>query len=184
LEIYAPLARRIGVNRVCVELEDLSFFKLNPAALPVDHPSICACVKRAPAVSSVSATLSALSDAKIECRVFGREKRPYSIWRKLERKHVSFDDIADIYAFRILVRDPAECYAALGVPFIRHGAAFPSASGTIFRCPSRTITARFTPRSSAREITRGTADPHRGDGADRRDGVAAHWRYKSGQLRL
>ena len=71
---------------------------------------------RADAVAIVSSTLSEqLTDAGIDCRVFGREKRPYSIWRKLEKKGVSFDDIADIYAFRILTATPEDCYAALGV---------------------------------------------------------------------
>ena len=117
LDIYAPLARRVGVNRVCVELEDLAFRNLNPNA----YESIVRRLNelrntRAEAVATVSRSLSERLEASgIEGRVFGREKRPYSIWRKLEKKGVSFDAIADIYAFRILVDDPSDCYRALGV---------------------------------------------------------------------
>ena len=117
LEIYAPLARRIGVNRVCVELENLSFQNVNPAAYESVTRRLTELREtRADAVAIVSSTSSErLTEAGIDCRVFGREKRPYSIWRKLEKKGVSFDDIADIYAFRILTEDIEDCYAALGV---------------------------------------------------------------------
>jgi GTP diphosphokinase / guanosine-3',5'-bis(diphosphate) 3'-diphosphatase len=117
LEIYAPLARRIGINRVCVELEDLAFEHLNSAA----HESINTRLKRlreqhADEVSSVSAAMTdSLAEAGIDGRIFGREKRPYSIWRKLERKGLTFEEIADIYAFRLIVDTPDDCYRALGV---------------------------------------------------------------------
>lgn len=116
LEIYAPLARRIGINKVCVELEDLSFIYLNEAA----HESITSRLadlrrRHGDAIATVSAAITKrLSLSGIEARVFGREKRPYSIWRKLERKGQTFDEIADIYAFRVIVTSSDDCYKTLG----------------------------------------------------------------------
>jgi guanosine-3',5'-bis(diphosphate) 3'-pyrophosphohydrolase len=153
LEIYAPLARRIGVNRVCVELEDLAFFNLNPAA----HQSITKRLTdlrhlRSKEVAEVSASLSdELFEAGLDARVFGREKRPYSIWRKLEKKGVGFEDIADIYAFRILVRTRPSV-TARSESFISAGAACRNGSAIISRCPSRIITAPCTPPSSGPAI--------------------------------
>ena len=183
LEIYAPLARRIGVNRVCVELEDLAFFNLNPAA----HQSITRRLqdlrsKRSNAVAAVSASLSDhLIEAGIEARVFGREKRPYSIWRKLEKKGVGFEDIADIYAFRILVEHPDECYRALGVVH------------QVWRCvPERFRDYISVPKpNNYRSLHTTIIGPGnlrvelqiRTEAMERiaEDGVAAHWRYKSGR---
>ena len=110
LDIYAPLARRVGVNRVCVELEDLSFRNMNPAAFDtITRRLETLRHERSAAVAEVSATIGdRLQEEGISARVFGREKRPYSIWRKLQKKHVNFDEIADIYAFRILVERPSE----------------------------------------------------------------------------
>ncbi|MFW6299621.1 MAG: RelA/SpoT family protein [Oceanicaulis sp.] len=182
LEIYAPLARRVGVNRVCVELEDLSFRNMNPAAWEsITRRLSDMRVQRADAVSSVSASLSEkLNEAGIDCRVFGREKRPYSIWRKLEKKGVSFDDIADIYAFRILVDDPADCYRALGVVH------------QTWRCvPERFRDYISTPKpNNYRSLHTTIIGPGnirvelqiRTEAMERvaETGVAAHWRYKSG----
>lgn len=182
LDIYAPLARRVGVNRVCVELEDLSFKNMNPAA----YESITKRLGdmrlvRSDAVSSVSGSLSEkLNEAGIDCRVFGREKRPYSIWRKLEKKGVSFDEIADIYAFRILVEDPSDCYRALGVVHqtwrcvperFRDYISTPKPNNyrslhTTIIGPGN-IRVELQIRTESMELVAET-------------GVAAHWRYKSG----
>lgn len=115
LEIYAPLARRIGVNRFASELEDLAFSHL--------YPDACNTIK-----SQLEANRSDFSKANIRieqrleevlkstginAKVTGREKKPYSIWRKLDRKSVSFGEISDIYGFRILVETDEECYLAM-----------------------------------------------------------------------
>lgn len=181
LEIYAPLARRIGVNRVCVELEDLSFRHVSPAAYESVTRRLTELREtRADAVAVVSATLAErLSDAGIECRVFGREKRPYSIWRKLERKGVSFDDIADIYAFRILTETAEDCYAALGVVHqtwrcvperFRDYISTPKPNN--YRSLHTTI---IGPGNIRVELQIRTEEMERIADA----GVAAHWRYKS-----
>ena len=116
LEIYAPLARRIGVDKICSELEDLSFQHLNPAAFESiskrleDWRSF-----QGEAISHIFTDLkNVLSDAGIDARVYGREKRAYAIWRKLQRQNISFDDVADLYAFRIIVEKQATCYAVFG----------------------------------------------------------------------
>ncbi|XBQ15884.1 MAG: bifunctional (p)ppGpp synthetase/guanosine-3',5'-bis(diphosphate) 3'-pyrophosphohydrolase [Oceanicaulis sp.] len=182
LDIYAPLARRIGVNRVCVELEDLAFRNMNEAAYESITRRLAEMrIQRANAVSQVSSSLSErLTDAGIDCRVFGREKRPYSIWRKLEKKGVSFDEIADIYAFRILVDDPNDCYRALGVVHqtwrcvperFRDYISTPKPNSyrslhTTIIGPGN-IRVELQIRTEAMELVAET-------------GVAAHWRYKSG----
>jgi guanosine-3',5'-bis(diphosphate) 3'-pyrophosphohydrolase len=177
-----PLARRIGVNRVCVELEDLAFFNLNPAA----HQSITKRLTdlrhlRSKEVSEVSASLSdELFGAGLDARVFGREKRPYSIWRKLEKKGVGFEDIADIYAFRILVQDPAECYRALGIIHQRWRCV-PQRFRDYISVPKpnnyRSLhTTIIGPGNLRVELQIRTEDMER----IAEDGVAAHWRYKAG----
>lgn len=182
LEIYAPLARRVGVNRVCVELEDLAFRNMNPAA----YESIVRRLNemratRAEAVASVSMALGQrLEAAGIDGRVFGREKRPYSIWRKLDRKHVSFDEIADIYAFRIIVGEADECYRALGVVHqsyrcvhdrFRDYISTPKPNN--YRSLHTTI---IGPQNTRVELQIRTEAME----AIAETGVAAHWRYKSG----
>ena len=181
LEIYAPLARRIGINRVCVELEDLAFEHINPAA----HESITKRLKllREQHAQEVSAVSQAITDrleqAGIEARIFGREKRPYSIWRKLERKGLTFEEIADIYAFRLIVTTPDECYRALGVI---HQA---------WRCmPERFRDFISLPKpNNYRSLHTTVIGPHNvrvelqirteAMEAVAESGVAAHWRYKN-----
>ena len=105
LDIYAPLARRIGVDRICSELEDLSFKYLNPSAFESITRRLDSWrADQRTAISQMSVALRDLiDDADIKARIYGREKRAYAIWRKLERQGISFDDVADIYAFRIVV---------------------------------------------------------------------------------
>jgi len=116
LEIFAPLARRVGVDRICSELEDLSFQHLNPAMFE----SIQNRLKQwrenqAGAISQISIALKDCLDKWGNgYRIYGREKRAYAIWRKLEKQGIAFEDVADIYAFRILVPEKADCYAILG----------------------------------------------------------------------
>ncbi|MEE2566712.1 RelA/SpoT family protein [Hyphobacterium marinum] len=180
LEIYAPLARRMGINRICVELEDLSFKYLNPAA----HESIVARLndlrhRHSDAVSTVSQAIGQrLMLAGIEPRVFGREKRPYSIWRKLERKGQTFDEIADIYAFRVIVPTPDDCYRALGVVH-QTWRCVPERFRDFISTPKpnnyRSLhTTVIGPDSVRVELQIRTEEME--DIAE--SGVAAHWRYK------
>jgi guanosine-3',5'-bis(diphosphate) 3'-pyrophosphohydrolase len=181
LEIYAPLARRIGINRVCVELEDLAFEHVNASA----HESINTRLKRlrdahAEEVSVVSAAMTdSLAKAGIEGRIFGREKRPYSIWRKLERKGLTFEEIADIYAFRLIVDTPDDCYRALGV-IHQSWRCVPERFRDFISLPKpnnyRSLhTTVMGPKNVRVELQIRTEEME----SVAESGVAAHWRYKN-----
>ncbi|MHA6289627.1 RelA/SpoT family protein [Maricaulis sp. CAU 1757] len=181
LEIYAPLARRIGINRVCVELEDLAFEHINPAA----HESITKRLKllRMQHAEEVAAVSGAITDhlarAGIDARIFGREKRPYSIWRKLESKGLTFEEIADIYAFRLIVDTVDECYRSLGVIHqawrcvperFRDFISLPKPNN--YRSLHTTV---IGPNNVRVELQIRTEEME----AIAESGVAAHWRYKN-----
>ncbi|MDO1559977.1 bifunctional (p)ppGpp synthetase/guanosine-3',5'-bis(diphosphate) 3'-pyrophosphohydrolase [Brevundimonas sp. 2R-24] len=180
LDVYAPLARNIGMYKIASELEDLAFSHLNPTA----HDAL---VRRLEALrhehgQQVGAIEDAirkkLADQGLEARVFGREKSPYSIWRKLQRKSVGFSSLADIYGFRVIVASEADCYRALGV---LHQAWS--------MVPGRFKDFISTPKSNNYQSLHTTVVGPRGlkiemqirtEAMDRvaEDGVAAHWRYK------
>jgi len=117
IEIYAPLARRIGVDWVCSELEVLAFRHINPGAYESITRRLAALRNEvAHKIGAISQELTGLLEAEgLETRIYGREKSPYSIWRKLQRKEVELEELADIYAFRLIVEDEASCYRALGL---------------------------------------------------------------------
>jgi GTP pyrophosphokinase len=182
MEIYAPLAERIGMQRLKDELEDLAFAELNPEA----HGSIMARLDFLRAeggdlVAGIEAELRAtIEKAGVAGEVSGREKRPYSIWRKMERKNVPFEQLGDVVAFRIVVDDVARCYQALGVV---HG-AYPMVPGRFKDYISTPKpngyqslhTVVYGPRQQRTEIQIRTGGMH--DYAEL--GVAAHWVYKRG----
>ncbi|WP_394694516.1 RelA/SpoT family protein [Hyphobacterium sp.] len=180
LEIYAPLARRIGINRLCVELEDLSFRHINPAAFESVSMRLAEMREsRSEAVAEVSQVIMAKLEASgIQGRVFGREKRPYSIWRKLERKGTSFGEIADIYAFRLIVDEVNDCYRALGI-IHQNWRCVPERFRDFISTPKpnnyRSLhTTIVGPESVRVEIQIRTEEMD----AIAESGVAAHWRYK------
>ncbi len=117
MEIYAPLAERIGIHKFKNELQDLAFAELHPDI----RQSIMSRLTflRKEGVSLVETIVKEithiLDEAGIKAEVDGREKTSCSIWRKMERKNVTFEQLSDIIAFRILVDDVADCYHALGV---------------------------------------------------------------------
>lgn len=183
LEIYAPLAERIGMDRMKTELEDLAFAELWPEA----HESI---VRRLATLRLNDTELvericdelrRVLTQNGIEAEVQGREKSPLSIWRKMQRKNVSFEQLSDIMAFRVLVSTVAECYAALGVI---HGnwtmlpgrfkdfISIPKPNG--YRSLHTTVVGPFGRKI---EVQIRTHEMH--EVAEL--GVAAHWAYKQGR---
>jgi GTP pyrophosphokinase/guanosine-3',5'-bis(diphosphate) 3'-pyrophosphohydrolase len=181
LDIYAPLARSIGMHRMTTELEELAFEHLNPVA----HSAICRRLEtlraqQGGAVSLVSHEIAQrLENAGVPARVFGREKHPYSIWRKLQRKSIGFSQLSDIYAFRVIVDTEEDCYRALGVIH----RAWPSV-------PERFKDFISTPkRNNYRSLHTTVVGPKgmriemqiRTEAMDRvaEEGVAAHWRYKN-----
>jgi RelA/SpoT family (p)ppGpp synthetase len=117
LEIYAPLAGRMGMQQMREELEDLAFRELNPEAYKVLSERLDALAARSRAwTSEIEQQLTKkLADRGIAAEVSGRRKRVYSIWRKMERKAVGFEQLSDILGFRVVVSSVAECYQALGI---------------------------------------------------------------------
>ena len=180
MEIYAPLAERIGMQEMKNELEDLAFGELNPDA----RNSILARLKflreqgKDNVASIVEQLKHTLSENGLQAEVFGREKTPFSIWRKMQRKNVSFEQIADIIAFRILVGNIEECYHALGIIHrayrvvpgrFRDYVSTPKANG--YQCIHTGV---IGPDHQRIEIQIRTHEMHQIDEL----GVAAHWAYK------
>src|SRR5664280_3008948 len=117
LEIYAPLAGRMGMHEMREELDDLAFRELYPEAHTVVSGRLNALAERNKLlISEIEKQLTKkLADRGIEAVVRGRRKRAYAIWRKMERKSVGFEQLSDIFGFRVVVKTLADCYQALGI---------------------------------------------------------------------
>ncbi|MBM3485466.1 MAG: bifunctional (p)ppGpp synthetase/guanosine-3',5'-bis(diphosphate) 3'-pyrophosphohydrolase [Alphaproteobacteria bacterium] len=182
MEIYAPLAERMGMQEMKDELEDLSFVEIHPDARASIEARLDFLREQGNAIvpriaGELRATLAA---AGIEAEVSGREKRPYSIWRKMQRKNVSFEQLSDIMAFRVIVDTDEACYRALGAV---HGAyAFiPGRFKDYVSTPKPNgyqslHTSVIGPEKRRIEVQIRTAEMH----AIAEYGVAAHWTYKAG----
>jgi GTP pyrophosphokinase len=184
-DIFAPLANRLGVWNLKWELEDLSFRVLTPAAY---HQIAAALAEKRVAreqyIENVSTQLrSVLATAGVSAEVYGRPKHIYSIWRKMQRKHLAFEQIFDVRALRIVVSSIADCYAALGLvhglwPFIASEfddyIAIPK--GNHYQSIHTAVSG---PEGKPVEIQIRTREMH--EHAEL--GVAAHWRYKEGGSR-
>ncbi len=181
MEIYAPLARRVGVDRICSELEDLSFKHLNPSAFESITKRLEAWRSdQKVAISEMSVALRNLMQKhKVKARIYGREKRAFAIWRKLQRQGISFDDVADIFAFRILVEEPSQCYRVLGLLHQTYRAV-PERFRDFISVPKPNgyQSLHTTIRSfDNRRVELQIRTEHMEDIAER--GVAAHWSYKN-----
>ncbi len=117
LDIYAPLAARMGMQEMREELEDLSFRELNPDAYRVVSQRFEALAERnRDLIAEIEQQLTRkFADRGMAAVVAGRQKRPYSVWRKMERKSVGFEQLSDIFGFRVLVGTVEECYRAVGI---------------------------------------------------------------------
>ena len=117
LDIYAPLAGRMGMHEMREELDDLAFRELYPEAYEVVLSRLNALAERHQyLIKEIEQQLAKkLSDRGIAAQVIGRRKRAYSIWRKMERKSVGFEQLSDIFGFRVIVNSLADCYQALGI---------------------------------------------------------------------
>ena len=180
LEIYAPLARRVGVDQICSELEDLSFQHLNPSAFESITKRLDTWrTDQKLGISDMSIALRDLmEEAGVTARIYGREKRAYAIWRKLQRQGISFDDVADIYAFRLIVENLEDCYRVLGVLHksyrcvpgrFRDFISVPKPNG--YRSLQTTVLSEDNRRVELQIRTERMEDV-----AER--GIAAHWAYK------
>ena len=185
MEIFAPLAGRIGVQKIREELEDLSFTEISPDAQKTISVRLQGLQENVVAnvVKQATALRTKLREAGIKAEVYSREKRPYSIWRKMEAKNVSFDELADIYAFRVLVPKVEDCYRALAV-IHTNWRMIPEEFDDYISAPKpngyRSIHTALIgpPRPDGGrqriEVQIRTHEMH--DAAER--GVAAHWQYK------
>ena len=181
LEIYAPLAERIGMRQMKEDLQDLSFGALYPEA----RESIITRMEflRAEGGGEIERTEKRMRDLLekggiISLEVYGREKKPYSIWNKMEMKSVGFEQLSDIVAFRILVKDIPECYQALGIIHAEYHTVpgrFKDYISTPKSNDYQSIhTSVIGPDQQKIEIQIRTIEMH--DIAEY--GVAAHWSYK------
>ena len=180
LDIYAPLAERIGMQEMKEELEDLTFSELQPQARKsiVRRLNALRETDREVTPTIVEELCRTLRESGLNAEVNGREKSPYSIWQKMERQDAPFEQIVDVMAFRILVSSVKECYRSLGIV---HG-AYPSVPGRFKDYIStakpngyRSLhTAVIGPGKRRIEIQIRTGEMH--DVAEY--GLAAHWTYK------
>ena len=182
MEIFAPLAGRMGMQWMREELEDLSFKVLNPEARnSIIRRFLTLQRETGDVVHKIGADIRhELEKAKIEAAVFGRAKKPYSIWRKMQEKDLAFSRLSDIYGFRIICTDVPDCYRILGAIHLRWRAvpgrfkdyiSQPKQNG--YRSIHTTVSGRDGKRV---ELQIRTQAMHEVAEA----GVAAHWSYKEG----
>src|SRR5471030_2414831 len=179
-DIYAPLAGRIGMQNMREELEDLAFAELNPD----ERNSIVTHLTRLEASSGdrigriADQIKRKLAEHGMEAWVYGRAKRPFSIWRKLKDKQLNFETLSDILGFRVIVKTEDDCYRALGV-LHTNWQMVPARFKDFISTPKtngyRSIhTTVIGPEKQRVEVQIRTQAMH--DVAER--GVAAHWRYR------
>ena len=183
LDIYAPIADRLGMNAIKSELEDLGFENLYPwrHRTIAEHISTTTGNRREVIANIREALKSKMTEAGVPCRINGREKTPYSIYKKMLSKDLSFSEVTDVYAFRIVTHSEPHCYTALGTV---HGLyqpkpgrfkdyiALPKANGyqslhTILNSPYG-LPVEIQIRTEEMDVV-----------AEK--GAAAHWQYKSGE---
>ena len=182
MDIYAPLAGRMGMQWMREELEDLAFRVLNPEGRQsIIRRFIMLQKESGDVIHRITGDMRAeLSKAGIEAEVYGRAKKPYSIWRKMEEKEQGFSRLSDIYGFRIITRTEEDCYRALGA-IHRRWRAVPGRFKDYISQPKsngyRSIHATVSGRDGKRvEVQIRTTQMH--DVAE--TGVAAHWSYRDG----
>ncbi len=182
LDIYAPLAERAGMHRMKEELEDLCFEQMNPEARESISNRLSFLRTEDGAVDQeiITELKNSLKEGGIDAEVVGREKTRYSIWKKMQRKNVTFEQLSDIMAFRIIVDTAEQCYQVLGILHSRYHSvpgrfkdyiSTPKPNG--YRSIHTTI---MGPKRQRIEVQIRTQDMHR----EADYGVAAHWTYKSG----
>ncbi len=181
MDLYAPLARRIGLHYVASEMEDIAFQYLNPEAREqiLKQIEVLESENKDDLDRIRTAIAEIMERENIACRIRGRRKEPYSIWRKLEKKSIRFRDVADIFGFRIITDTVPECYQALGA-FHTEWACLPDRFRDFISVPKPNgyASVHTTVRASGNRLvelqirTEGMNDT-----AER--GVAAHWNYKS-----
>ena len=183
MEVYAPLADRMGMNRIRDELEDLSFDILNSEARELIKERLNFIKNnREDSFKNISSELiKVLKNNDIDAKITGREKTPFSIWRKMQSKKISLEQLTDIVGFRVLLNNTQDCYKTLGV-FHSEYSAIPGRFKDYISTPKinnyKSIhTAVIGPNKQRIEIQIRTFDMH--EFAER--GIASHWKYKSSE---
>ncbi len=182
MDIFAPLAGRMGMQWMREELEDLSFRVLNPEGRSsIIRRFITLQRETGDVVHQITADIRLeLEKAQIDADVFGRAKKPYSVWRKMQEKNLAFSRLSDIYGFRVITASEADCYRVLGVIHQRWRAvpgrfkdyiSQPKSNG--YRSIHTTVSGRDGKRV---EVQIRTRQMHEVAEA----GVAAHWSYRDG----
>jgi GTP pyrophosphokinase len=186
MEIYAPLAERMGMHQLKDELENLAFAEVNPDAYQSITQRLQFLREQGTDLSNkvVAELEKVLKESDVACTVSGREKTPYSIWRKMQKKQVEFEQLSDIMAFRVMVEDVPSCYQALGVLHSSYS-----------MIPGRFKDFISTPKpNDYQSLHTGIIGPHRlrievqirtrtmHEVAEM--GVAAHWGYKQGMEKI
>ena len=183
MDIFAPLAGRMGMQWMRDELEDISFRILNPEARnSIIRRFLTLRNESGDVIPKITEDIrTVLAGAGVTAEVLGREKKPYSIWRKMEEKKEGFSRLSDIYGFRIVTRSVEECYMALGAVHQRWRAvpgrfkdyiSQPKSNG--YRSIHTTVSGRDGKRV---EVQIRTLEMH----AVAESGVAAHWSYRDGE---
>ena len=184
MEIYAPLAGRMGMQWMREELEDLAFKVLNPEARnSIIRRFVTLQKENGDVIPQITGDIRALLEAEgIEATVFGRAKKPYSVWRKMQEKQLSFSRLSDIYGFRIITRSESDCYRTLGIIHrkwrmvpgrFKDYISQPKSNG--YRSIHSTVSARDGTRVEVQIRTRAMHEVAEA-------GVAAHWAYRDGVL--
>ena len=182
MDIYAPLAERIGMYEFMNELQELAFREIEPEA----HDSIMRRLEQLRAgggdlIARITSGIKLLlAQNGIDAEVSGREKRPYSIWRKMQERHIPFEQLSDVIAFRVIVAEPDDCYRALGI-IHRRWPMVPGRFKDFISTPKRNgyrsihTTVIHSDRMRV-EIQLRTQRMH----SENEFGLAAHWAYKQG----
>ena len=183
MEIYGPLADRMGMHRIRDELEDLSFKVLNNKARELIKKRLDEIREdKVNNFKSISIQITELlDDHDIKAKIFGREKTPFSIWRKVQKKRISLEQITDIIGFRVILPSEHDCYQALGI-FHQHWNCIPGKFKDYISSPKinhykSLHTAVIGPNKRPIEIQIRTMEMH--EFAER--GIASHWKYKSSE---
>jgi RelA/SpoT family (p)ppGpp synthetase len=183
MEIYSPLANRMGMNRIRDELEDLSFEVLNPNARKLIKDRLDQ-IKDNNLISFKTVSddfYNLLKQNNLNPKIYGREKTPFSLWRKIQNKRISLEQMTDIIGFRIILDDIDSCYKALGI-FHSKWNCIPGRFKDYISSPKinkyqSLHTAIIGPNKRPIEIQLRTMQMH--EFAQR--GIASHWKYKSSE---
>jgi GTP diphosphokinase / guanosine-3',5'-bis(diphosphate) 3'-diphosphatase len=184
LEIYAPIAHRLGMGKIRGELEDLAFQYVDPISYKQVKDAIESRRKEGEAFLAEVQTVigQKLKEAKIQAKVEARIKRLYSIWQKLQRQRISVDQIYDMLALRIITQSESDCYAVLGI-IHNQWRPVPGRIKDFIAIPRNNFykslhTTVISEKGHAFEVQIRTEEMHK----MAEEGIAAHWKYKDGPV--